>query len=401
MMFAWKSLFPLILVIGFIIFEERISIPSCEEEIISNGEDIVRDEEGGPDDVRVMMVANLLLMGSDDAGYINSYFRYSYMAKFFRKSFDRLKPDMLIVLGDVSARGSKLTNNKWLSVLQQFQWMLGPFLSHPMHIIVGDRDIGECSKLNAKFVSRIASSLPGLDTAGCGAFEVSNISFVSLNAVAMLCGNNDLRFSVEKVIEREHLDVKFHSKGSAVGVSEPKMVENKLTNLDWRESTLSSRSGPVLLLHFPLHKTNNNGGAINVVKRIHSTKSYGISNSVENRGFSGTGQYELMQTIPPNATEYIFQALKPRIVFSAHTHEFCDYTHRDGTREITVPAMTWDARDDPGFVIATFGRNRAVTVSQCSLARESHVLTAYISILVLLISTMVIVLKSQLTQSAI
>ncbi|KAI3996389.1 hypothetical protein MKX01_026857 [Papaver californicum] len=310
-MFAWKSLFPLVLVIVLVIFEERISIPSCKEEIISNEEDFVRDEER-PDDVRVMMVANLLLMGSDDAGYINSYFRYSYMAKFFRKSFERLKPDMLIVLGDVSARGSELTNNKWLSVLQQFQWMLGPFLSLPMHIAVGDRDIGECSKLNAKFVSRISSSLPGLDSAGCGAFEVSNISFVSLNAVAMLCGNSDLRSSVERVIEREHLDVKTHSKDLAEGVSETKKVENKFTNLGWRENTLSSRSGPVLLLHFPLHRTNSNGGAINVLKRTHSTKSYGISNSVGNRGFFGTGQYELMQTVPPNATEYIFQALKPR-----------------------------------------------------------------------------------------
>ncbi|XP_026429472.1 metallophosphoesterase 1-like isoform X2 [Papaver somniferum] len=322
MMFAWKSLFPLILVIGFIIFEERISIPSCKEEIISNDEDIVRDEEGGADDVRVMMVANLLLMGSDDAGYINSYFRYSYMAKFFRKSFDRLKPDMLIVLGDVSARGSELTNNKWLSVLQQFQWMLGPFLSLPMHIVVGDRDIGECSRLNAKFVSRIASSLPGLDSAGCGAFKVSNISFVSLNAVAMLCGNNDLRFSVERVIEGEHLDVKSHGKGSAGGASEPRKVESEFTNLGWRENTLSSRSGPVLLLHIPLHRTNNSGGALNVLKRTHSTKSYDVSNSVGNRGFSGTGQYELMQTVPPNATEYIFQALKPRKWFIDPVHAF-------------------------------------------------------------------------------
>ncbi|MCL7032429.1 hypothetical protein MKW94_016061, partial [Papaver nudicaule] len=227
------------------------------------------------------------------------------------KSFERLKPDMLIVLGDVSARGSELTNNKWLSVLQQFQWMLGPFLSLPMHIVVGDRDIGECSKINAKFVSRVASSLPGLDSAGCGAFEVSNISFVSLNAVAMLCGNNDLRFSVERVIERENLEVKTHSKGPSEEVSEPDKVGNKVSNLGWRENTLSSRSGPVLLLHFPLHRTNSNSGAINVLKRTHSTDSYDVSNSDGNRGFFGTGQYELVQTLPPNATEYIFQALKP------------------------------------------------------------------------------------------
>jgi hypothetical protein len=172
--------------------------------------------------------------------------------------------------------------------------------------------------------------------------------------------------------------------------------------------------------------------------------------------------YELWHTIPPNATQYIFQALKPRyfykslcrswilvafivekriladnvfrilisslkdrwsrytsivdarcilvffqsasnsdflrwlpvafalvcrIVFSAHTHEFCDHTHSDGTREITVPSMTWKARDDPGFVFATFrSGGNTVSVSYCSLARESHVLIAYTLILFLLIT---------------
>lgn len=78
-----------------------------------------------------------------------------------------------------------------------------------------------------------------------------------------------------------------------------------------------------------------------------------------------------------------------RIVFSAHAHEFCDHTHLDGTREITVPAMSWDARDDPGFVVATFRKRKAeLAITHCFLARESHVLLAYISSLFLLILTM-------------
>lgn len=80
-------------------------------------------------------------------------------------------------------------------------------------------------------------------------------------------------------------------------------------------------------------------------------------------------------------------ALVCRIVFSAHTHEFCDHTHSDGTREITVPSMTWKARDDPGFVFATFrSGGNTVSVSYCSLARESHVLISYTLILFLLIT---------------
>ncbi|KAK9270156.1 hypothetical protein L1049_025732 [Liquidambar formosana] len=206
-----------------------------------------------------------------------------------QKSYENLKPDMLLVLGDVSAKGHELTKSKWSSVLHQFQRMLGPFLGLPFHVILGDRDAGECSGLNAKSVNWIASSFPGLDSAGCGAFEISNISFVSLNAVALLFGNNDLHFSVEKT-----------------------------------------------------GNSNCRGG-----------------------DFPGLGHMSY-STLPPNATEYVFQALRPRIVFSAHTHEFCVHTYSDGTREVTVSAMTWDARDDPGFVVATFRRNgRVVTVSYC------------------------------------
>ncbi|KAL5546066.1 hypothetical protein UlMin_005753 [Ulmus minor] len=116
--------------------------------------------EEHPEDFKVMMVANLLLMSSDTS-YLNSLFRDHYMSKFFRKSFQSLDLDMMVVLGDVLAKGSELTKTKWVS-------------------------------LSSKSVSWIARRFPGLDSPGCGAFEISNVSFLSLNTIALLCGNNDL-----------------------------------------------------------------------------------------------------------------------------------------------------------------------------------------------------------------
>lgn len=89
-----------------------------------------------------------------------------------------------------------------------------------------------------------------------------------------------------------------------------------------------------------------------------------------------------------------------RIIFSAHSYEFSAYTHPDGTYEVTVPAMTWNARDDPGFIVAIFRRNkRAVSIIYCALARESRVLGAYISVLILLASTFVLVKMHHLIRS--
>lgn len=163
---------------------------------------------------------------------------------------------MLLVLGDVSAQGWVLTKPKWVSVLRQFDRVLGPFLGLPLHVVLGDRDLGRCGELNRKSVSWVAGRFPGLDSAGCGAFEISNVSFVSLNAVALLCGNDDLRFSVEKVVERESLDLRAETQRfqEEVVIEESSQVRDWVRGFRWRENGASSGSGPVLLLHFPLRQ---------------------------------------------------------------------------------------------------------------------------------------------------
>ncbi|XP_022768310.1 metallophosphoesterase 1-like isoform X2 [Durio zibethinus] len=389
---AWRSLLPVIIISTFIVYEEWVSFPSCKllPNTTFNLDEHVGNDDDSPEDLKVMLVANLLLRGTE-AGFFDLYFRYYYMSKFFKKSFQSLNPDMLLVLGDVSAKGSELSRSTWLSVLHQFNHILGPFLDLPLHVILGDRDVGECSGLDANSVNWITSNFPGLDSSGCGAFEISNISFVSLNAVALLCGNNKLLFDVEKVIERESVDLQMEIKGTDEAKNESAMFRELSYGFSWRENAMTSGSGPVLLLHFPLYQSGNS------YKREVSTFKSTIDPSghdpasAESRGFLGTGPYGLSQTVPPNATEYIFHALKPRIIFSAHTHEFSDHTHLDGTREVTVPAMSWTVRDDPGFIIATFRGNRStVSVTYCSVARESHILTAYTSALILFLLLVIV-----------
>ncbi|OMO85822.1 hypothetical protein CCACVL1_09984 [Corchorus capsularis] len=351
----WRSLLPVIFVSSLIVYEEWVSFPSCRllPDTTAN-----HPKDDSPQDLKVMIAANLLLLGSE-AGFVNLHFRYYHMAKIFKKSFQSLKPDMLLVLGDISAKGSELSRTEWFSVLQQLNDMLGPFLELPLHIILGDRDVGECSSLDGKFVNWLAKRFPGLDSSGCGAFEISNISFVSLNDVALLCGNNKLRFGVEKVIERESMDLQVETKDTSEAKDKSDMFRELSYDFEWRENAVTSGSGPVLLLHFPLYRSRNTYLKEGSTLKSTIDLSEQGSTSVESRGFSETGPYDLSQTIPPNATEYIFHALKPRIIFSAHRHEFSDHTHPDGTREVTVPAMTWTVRDDPGFIVATLRENRS------------------------------------------
>ncbi|KAM0922843.1 hypothetical protein ACQ4PT_005891 [Festuca glaucescens] len=278
-MAAWPNPYlPLLLIAALLAFEDWLSTPSC-----SGGSPALHPASG---DLRAMLVADLMLLGSD-ATYADRFFRYHLMSKLITKSIHTTNPDIIIVLGDISAKGSEQSESKWVAVLEQFEGILGQYSSLPIHIVLG------------------------LDSSGCGAFEISNTSFLSLNAIALLCGDNALRFGVEKVMEMES------------------------------------------------HRFQRKSGD------------------------DGTRLYDRLHTLPANSTQYILQALKPRIIFSAHAHSFSDYTHADGTREVTVPAMTWKKSGVPGFVIATFGQKGTVSVNCCSLAQEWYTMTGYSAFLFL------------------
>lgn len=259
LLFPWKPLLSLLLFLSLFFYEHWISIPSCN--IVPNTDlnqqehDVVEEENDNDEVLKVMLVANLLLLGSDTS-FFNLYFRDYYMSKVFKKSFYSLKPDMLLVMGDVSARGSTLTRGKWVSVLHQFHGMLGPFIELPFHVVLGDMDVGGCSGLDSNSVYWIARSFPGLDSSGCGAFDIDNVSFVSLNAVALLCGNNKLRFSVEKAVEMERIGSWMDSEKEMGDYGEFTKTSDSFGR---RKDLVSSGFGPVLLLHFPLHRSENGG----------------------------------------------------------------------------------------------------------------------------------------------
>ncbi|KAK1391310.1 hypothetical protein POM88_010366 [Heracleum sosnowskyi] len=180
---ALIKLLPFILIIILIIYEDRISNPSCKLVPGSNPPENVAGENGhssGEDDLKVMIVSNLLLLGSE-AGL--SY-AYSKNINLSRRGLNEIK---LIEKMDIELE--------------------------------------------------------------------SATSAISLNSVPLLCGDNSIRFSVEKTVETESTELQKETEET-----ELKQVPKDVTLKDfsWRENALSSGSGPVLLLHMPLHLRANN-----------------------------------------------------------------------------------------------------------------------------------------------
>jgi hypothetical protein len=78
---AWRPVLPLITIFALIAFEEWVSVPSCKT--VPSAADLGQPAAESEEDLKVMVVANLLLLGSE-AGFVNLYFRHYYMSKFFR-----------------------------------------------------------------------------------------------------------------------------------------------------------------------------------------------------------------------------------------------------------------------------------------------------------------------------
>lgn len=81
-MVQWKAVLPLLIFYLLVFYEERASTPSCVVVPQGGVQEAVGDD---PEDLKVMVVANLLLLGSK-AGYLNLFFRDFYLSKFFKVS---------------------------------------------------------------------------------------------------------------------------------------------------------------------------------------------------------------------------------------------------------------------------------------------------------------------------
>lgn len=80
----WRSTLPLILLSSVLFFDEWLSSPICRLTQTTTPNENGREMGGeAANELKVMMVADLLLLGSESTLF-DSYFRDYYMAKFFR-----------------------------------------------------------------------------------------------------------------------------------------------------------------------------------------------------------------------------------------------------------------------------------------------------------------------------
>ncbi|CAK9195422.1 unnamed protein product [Sphagnum troendelagicum] len=311
--------------------------------------------------LKVAVVADLHLAGPG-THWFDRFRRESFLQSTFRKIYWKLKPDALVVLGDVSDAGRKSNDAQWDAVVSRFWSVIGPFAKGPLQVVVGNHDVGDHHDQGMQArLPRFAASFPGLDPTCCSRYNWKLIDFISLNAMAMQGDRCSLCSDVEKVVEKHSVLVQQHG-------------QNRSHN---------NRSGPVLLLHLPLYREDDSACNSLDVPRCapwHELEGSCLGVMASPPPVATPEEpYKVGQDVlPPDVSKYVLEALKPRLVLNGHTHRWCDHIHEDGTREITVSSLTWRNRDDPSFVIATFDANSSIHIQHCMLAHESTVLTIYL-----------------------
>ncbi|CAF3264977.1 unnamed protein product [Rotaria sp. Silwood2] len=97
-----------------------------------------------------------------------------------------------------------------------------------------------------------------------------------------------------------------------------------------------------------------------------------------------TSQYsthkERYDVLSQESTKHLLTTIKPRLVFTAHTHRYCytEHNNKDGKviPEWTVPSFSWRNQDDPSFMLLSITTNNQ-RVSHCYLPRETTVFWSY------------------------
>lgn len=284
--------------------------------------------------------------------------RDAFMKASFKRAFQTLQPHALLVLGDVSDWGRKSSKEEWQSVVRRFKDIAMPLLSLPHHVLPGNHDIGDYYQITPTLLQHFVDTFPSLDNTGSRAFTIRNISFVSLNAMALACDEcpsyNSMKMTVEQLKAALQTD------------------------------TDDAFDRPVLLTHLPVHREDESVcDLVDVPKCAPWHEVEGgceslFQSSKVSRYHKLTPFRNRIDMLSLNTSSYLLSALKPRLVLSAHAHRFCSRIVGDGVREITVSTFTWRNRDDPGFLLVHFYKDGTWDIQQCFLPRESFVLGMHV-----------------------
>jgi len=281
----------------------------------------------------VMFIADTHLLGSREGHWFDKLRREWQMHRSFQSAQFLFEPNVVFILGDLTDEGKWCSDDEWEQTVKRFQSLFAVSSQTEIFVLAGNHDIGFHYDVSDRRLKRFEQSFQ-MPHVNLLRLDRDGLPFVLINSMAFEGDHCRLCARAER---------EFHQ------------VTHELNRSD-----ISIR--PILLSHFPLFRRSD----------ANCSKS-----SSTNHFPSHKERYDVLSQ---EATETLLTELRPRLVLTAHTHDFCYTEHRLSNGKIipewTVPSFSWRNRDDPSLMLLSITSNNE-RIAHCRLPRETTVFWSY------------------------
>ncbi|KAG1684581.1 Metallophosphoesterase 1 [Nymphon striatum] len=267
--------------------------------------------------LRVMILSDTHLLGFRNGHWFDKLRREWQMYRSFQSVMSIHSPEVIFFLGDLFDEGLWADDDIFQIYVSTFRSIFHHSSSKKSYVVAGNHDIGFHYSINKHLTNRFMLEF---DAPPVKLVNIRGNHFVLINSMAMEGDKCFLCKNAEKQLHRIVADVNCS-------------------------------------LHFPLYRQSNQ-----------DCDEPDADESVENFPFRPK-----WECLSKESTDTLLSSLKPRAVFSGHSHHSCFLHHKSGIPEWTVASFNWRNKHNPSFILAIFTPNKFI-MKRCFLPDEITVL---------------------------
>lgn len=256
---------------------------------------------------KVMLIADTHLLGSRNGHWFDKLRREWQQYRSYQTALSLLKPQIVGILGDLTDEGKWCSDEEWNYYVNRANDLFKTNKDNThLFVLAGNHDIGFHYNLNKHKIERFNRSFTKqfvhLET-------INKLNFVFLNSMTL--ENDNCNFCKKTQIQL-------------------KAIGNRLNE--------DIHSRPIIFTHFPLYRESDD------------ICPEDIDSEPKELRYRFKQDYDCLSK---QSTQQLIRILKPRLVFSGHTHFSC-FNELNGVPEYTVPSFSWRNIKTPSMLLVGY-----------------------------------------------
>jgi ethanolamine phosphate phosphodiesterase len=258
-------------------------------------------------DTRVMLLADTHLLGSINGHWFDKLRREWQQYRAYQTALSLLSPQLVVILGDLTDEGKWCSDEEWTYYVNRANNLFETNENKTrLFVLVGNHDIGFHYNLNKNKIERFNRSFTK--------------QFVQLETI------NSLNFVFLNSMTLENDNCNFCKKTQ----TQLKLLEKRLNK--------EINSKPIVFTHFPLYRESDDICPEDIDSEPKELRS------------NFKQDYDCLSK---QSTKQLINMLKPRLVFSGHTHFSC-FNVLNGVPEYTIPSFSWRNIKTPSMLLVGY-----------------------------------------------